>query len=283
MRCRLVCALGASIALVVACGGGAFTSADGDGGSSGSGAESGSSAGGKSSSGGKGSQGGSGVVGGAVSVAGNGSGGDVTSGGTSPGGGVVGVAGNGGMAGTTPVAACDEPSDCDVDSLCAEPTCSSHECGSKPIADGPYKLQVPGDCQRMDCVDGKETLVVDIDDYDDNNECTSDSCYQNGTQRHEVHFSQVCGNGGGLCNAAGKCEMCNLDACPAATACHGPVCSGGQCQLAPKPAGELCNPTPNEPDTYDQCDGNGNCVDCVTSGGCGECCVCGVNQTCQEA
>jgi hypothetical protein len=60
--------------------------------------------------------------------------------------------------------------------------------------------------------------------------------------------------------------------CPGAvTECFAKQCITGRCSVAPKPAATLCN------GLMDQCDGMGNCVDCVDNGGCGECCVCSQN------
>jgi hypothetical protein len=136
----------------------------------------------------------------------------------------------------------------------------------------------------MDCVDGEEKLVVDLNDSNDNNECTIDSCSQNGTPTHKPRFGEVCSNGGGTCNGGGQCALCNRNLCPPATPCSAPICGNGSCQLAPRPAGDLCpHISPTDPnDTYGQCDGTGVCVNCVTSGGCNECCVC-LNQTCEDA
>ena len=279
MRSRLICALAASIVCAVACGGGAFSGVADDG-SSGSGATAGSSGGSKAQGGS--SKGGSSKGGG--SSAGNSSAGDVSSGGSAPGGGVVGTSGTG-MTGESGapivVVQCSSPSDCDVDSACQEPTCNSNECGKKDLPNGPFQLQVPGDCQRMDCLDGAETLVADAGDNDDNNECTEDSCTQAGSVLHKARYGVVCANGAGVCSAAGKCELCSRDACADPAPCKMAICEGGQCHLANRPAGELCNLTPNDPiDPNDQCDGNGVCIDCVDNGGCGECCAC-ANNGCQ--
>ena len=71
---------------------------------------------------------------------------------------------------------------------------------------------------------------------------------------------------------------CKLDVdCPATgNECTQNLCVAGICQLKPRMAGTFCVGFEN------QCDGLGNCVDCVNSGGCGECCVC-FNQMCIPA
>jgi hypothetical protein len=54
-------------------------------------------------------------------------------------------------------------------------------------------------------------------------------------------------------------------------------CVNGTCQQGPAPAGTFCN------GFDDQCNGAGVCVDCVNSGGCGECCVCNSMNQCIPA
>lgn len=98
---------------------------------------------------------------------------------------------------------------------------------------------------------------------------------------------------GGKCNGAGKCVQCvsgsdcatgNCDPsghcveCLTASTCPAPsgeckvaTCIAGKCGVGPKPSGSFCH------GFDDQCDGFGNCVDCVNNGGCGECCVCTAN------
>jgi hypothetical protein len=59
----------------------------------------------------------------------------------------------------------------------------------------------------------------------------------------------------------------------ALSACGGAEFSAGSApDTGPRPSGDLCN------GLMDQCDGNGNCVDCVNNGGCSECCVCQLNK-----
>jgi hypothetical protein len=76
-----------------------------------------------------------------------------------------------------------------------------------------------------------------------------------------------------FCNANGQCVDCLQPTdCPGAvTECMMKKCDNGVCSTGPRPAAEFCN------GFNDQCDGQGNCVDCVNSGGCGECCVCSMN------
>jgi hypothetical protein len=59
--------------------------------------------------------------------------------------------------------------------------------------------------------------------------------------------------------------------------CTFDVCMNGQPVHPPVPRDTLCN------GWQDQCDGDGHCVDCTTSGGCGECCTCSVDEMCIPA
>jgi hypothetical protein len=263
MRSRSKYAIGVSILWAAACSGEPFTT-DGAGGSGGA-----ASAGRSGGSGGSGSKAGSAGKGGSASNAGNtAAGGALVSGGI---GGLVGVSGSVSEAGApTTVTTCMAPSDCAVSSRCVEATCQDGECGQKNLSDGPFKLQVPGDCKQARCESGREVVVVDSNDVDDNNECTKDACGANGTASHVPEVGASCSNGG-LCSADGKCLTCDHNLCPVADACHVPVCSADGCKLAPKPVGTLCPGTPTD---YGQCDEQGMCVDCTDNGGCDEASVC---------
>jgi hypothetical protein len=75
----------------------------------------------------------------------------------------------------------------------------------------------------------------------------------------------------------GVCMTCTEDAdcgAPVPGECTMPSCIDHACGTGPSPRDTLCN------NQSDQCDGAGNCVDCTTSGGCGECCAC-FSQVCQ--
>jgi hypothetical protein len=282
--------VGVSVLCVAACGGGAFSSADDSGGESGdSGSSTGGNGGKSSGNGGKSSAGTS--SGGDQTRAGSSqgaSGGDVssggmTSGGTSSNGGVPGVSGTGGSGGSVVASMCESPDECPTSNSCHEATCEDGVCDEVHVPDGPFHLQVAGDCKRMECQDGEELVVPDLQDSNDNNECTIDSCSQNGMPTHKARFGEVCSNGGGTCNGQGQCVLCDRNLCPPAITCYAAICgNNGSCELAPRPAGDLCpQVNVNDPsDTYGQCDGTGACVDCITSGGCGECCVCSAERKC---
>jgi len=149
-------------------------------------------------------------------------------------------------------------------------------CSTIPLAPGVVPQQTRGDCLRLSCtLEGMEQTFADPTDVDDGNECTTDAC--NGTTAsHVARSGATCS--GGVCSAQGRCDRC-LDAshCGTPPACMKYECVGGSCQLGPVAAGTLCNAG------ADQCNGAGVCVDCVNNGGCGECCVCNANNTCDPA
>jgi hypothetical protein len=79
-------------------------------------------------------------------------------------------------------------------------------CGEQNLPNGPYTLQVSGDCKRLECSDGKEVIVMDAADADDANECTTDSCV-GGNVVHTPRPGQPCtAAGSGICSMAGTCE-----------------------------------------------------------------------------
>jgi hypothetical protein len=209
------------------------------------------------------------------------------------GGSVVGVAGDVGIGGDVSIGGtqtgeagapvtgmtCMSPADCDVSSLCKTATCSDGLCAEHDAPDGPIQQQVPGDCKQAACEGGKEVLLVDTNDKDDHAECTTDSCDVNGKPTHTPRTGATCGNGG-LCGPDGKCGTCNDQACPVPGTCQVSYCAEGQCKTTWAPAATLCPGTPTD---YGQCDGQGNCVDCVNSGGCDEASTCGSDNQCIPA
>jgi hypothetical protein len=282
MRSRTISAIAASLFLALACGGGAFTAGDGSGGAGASSGGGSAGTAGQSQLGGR-NQGGKG---GTSSGPGPGVGGDSSDAGKSSGGKSSGSSGSsnagtstssGGEGGDgSSVPECTGPSDCQPSTKCKKAFCQSGMCGEENLPNGPYSLQVAGDCKRLECDNGKEVIVSDPQDADDMNECTTDSCAAGGGAMHTARYGEVCAGGGGICSTVGKCELCSRDAC-AATDCSMPICAEGKCKLAPKPAGTFCN------GFEDQCDGTGLCIDCVNSGGCGECCVCSPLHVCVPA
>lgn len=282
MRSRSAYATGVSIlTLIVACGGEPFTTEGGGGADSGSGGRAG--AGGRptGSGGSIAKAGSSGKAGNGSGVAGKPSSGGVTGiGGNVALGGVVGVSGTGmtGEAGTQASMSCSDAGDCPTSSSCVKATCVDEQCGEENLPDGPFMLQVPGDCKQARCEGGEEQLVADSTDQDDKNECTKDSCDADGTASHLAQTGQQCANGG-TCSPDGRCQVCP-GGCPAAAEpCHVSYCAAGVCEVGHAPSDTLC-PLPNTPsDQYGQCNEEGVCVDCTTNGACDEASVCS-NQTC---
>lgn len=102
--------------------------------------------------------------------------------------------------------------------------------------------------------------------FDDHRECTADTCGNPPLDPGTPCASGVC-DGAGACVACVQDQDCGL---PNLDSCLRPVCVNHACAIGPAPRDTLCN------GQQDQCDGAGNCIDCTTSGGCGECCICSV-------
>lgn len=204
MRKRSTFAVGVAILWAAACGGDPFSTE----GVAGSGGESGGRPG---ATGGSSSKAGSPGKGGSAGKAGESSTGGALVGvaGAVSVGGVVGVSGSmTGEAGAPDTGTtCSDPSECEASSRCVEATCSNGMCGEKPLPDGPFNLQVPGDCKQARCEGGHEVLELDANDSDDMLECTADSCDQNGTVKHTPMVGAACGNAD-QCDAQGTCVDC---------------------------------------------------------------------------
>jgi hypothetical protein len=173
---------------------------------------------------------------------------------------------------------CQDPSQCPAPSShCRVAACTANLCSSSPLPAGPAPKQITADCRRIDCTaSGDESIVVDDTDFNDGNECTEDRC-AGGVPTHKITTGAPCGGGQMHCDATGTCVACTKDSeCPMTSTnqCYQPACLSARCTVRPSPLGALCN------NAADQCDGNGNCVDCVNNGGCGECCVCNTDHHC---
>ncbi|WP_437593590.1 hypothetical protein [Sorangium sp. So ce1000] len=174
---------------------------------------------------------------------------------------------------------CAGPSDCSTPAEpCQIAACVAGRCGTAPLPEGTEIAPQAGDCQRILC-DGRgaQVPVAADEPEDDQNPCTSDTCV--GTT--PVHSPQPGACPGGRCDAAGNCvpaAECAKDSdCGVSTECVRYSCDGGLCAARPAQAGTFCNAQ------QDQCDGAGRCIDCVNSGGCGECCVCSAGGVCVQA
>lgn len=195
---------------------------------------------------------------------------DAPSGSGSGGAGGEASGGAGGQGGSGCEEACPTPV-----SPCFVAACKDGACAFEPIPAGSAPDPTPGDCQALYCDDqGNETLVIDANDApDDMNECTTDAC-DGVTPTHTPTPGSACALG--VCDDAGACVPVGMECqsaadCGAGTECAAVECVFGFCKVTPKPAGAFCN------GLEDQCDGSGACVDCVNSGGCGECCACANN------
>jgi hypothetical protein len=248
------------------------SSGRGSGGTAGGGSAGTAGRAGSSGSAGRGGASGAGASGGSTSGA-SGSGGSSGAQGSN---GSSGAQGAGGSedAGPQP---CGEPGDCPAPtSPCELAACLQRVCSVIPLAPGIEPMQTRGDCLRHSCEGGNAQTFADPTDSDDGNECTTDAC--NGTvASHVPRTGQTCS--AGFCTSEARCLRCLIPAhCgPPSSECAAYKCENGECHLGPAPAGTLCNAL------QDQCNGAGACVDCVNSGGCGECCTCGPNNTCIPA
>ncbi|XXX74458.1 hypothetical protein WMF30_43105 [Sorangium sp. So ce134] len=189
-----------------------------------------------------------------------------------------GAASSDGASSTASGGSCAVASDCPAPAeACQIPACVDGRCGTAPLPEGTEIATTTSDCRRIVCDGRGAQVAVPADEpEDDGNPCTSDSC--DGTRPVHSPLPGLCP--GGRCDDAGHCvpSQCARDAdCGASTDCYRYTCNNGLCAEGPAPAGTLCN------GLQDQCDGAGRCVDCVNSGGCGECCVCSAAGVCVQA
>jgi plastocyanin len=115
-----------------------------------------------------------------------------------------------------------------VDTECKTATCIQGVCGLINVPDQtPTKSQAAGDCQLVVC-DGQGNGVTKIDDTDvpdDNKECTKDLCSGGVSSHTALATGTLCSQGTGkLCDGAGTCVECNVDA-----DCASGLCSANAC------------------------------------------------------
>lgn len=120
--------------------------------------------------------------------------------------------------------ACAEPKDCPgLDQACSVRTCTAGVCGTRLLDDGEVAAtQVPGDCRKTVC-DGNGGQRQDVDDTDkpdDGKDCTVEGC-QDGTRTDAfAEEGAPCDDAGGrMCDAAGGCLQCKVDADCATDVC----------------------------------------------------------------
>lgn len=146
--------------------------------------------------------------------------------------------------------------------------------GETITVDGSCACPAVSECQTASCVG---TMCITANKTA-GHPCTGGKCNGSG-KCVQCTMASDCPGSAPICNSLGKCVQCvSASQCPAPSVeCKMAVCNAGVCGVAPKPRDTLCN------GLMDQCDGAGNCVDCTTSGGCGECCVCSTSNTCVPA
>lgn len=123
---------------------------------------------------------------------------------------------------------CVGASDCSgVDALCRVRTCVEGACGSEFLKQGEQSLsQLQGDCFVLEC--GADGAVMQvpyiIDVYNDENECTVDSCDASGTSAHTPDAIGVDCEDSKFCNVAAECVECLTN-----NHCGVGACSAGRC------------------------------------------------------
>ncbi|MEM7437073.1 MAG: right-handed parallel beta-helix repeat-containing protein [Myxococcota bacterium] len=179
------------------------------------------------------------------------------------------------------------------DSLCAEAACAPDgnpctvdctedgnvaTCAYEPEGEGtPCDTDDgPGMCTDGQCVVEPPPPACDGINCDDGNACTTDTCSRGVCSYENAADDTACEAdvGDGLCRA-GVCteDLCAVDSCDDGNQCKsGGVCSSttGNCEgRSNVSAGTAC-----DQDGGSLCDGNGNCVECVSEDDCasgGEC------------
>jgi len=104
---------------------------------------------------------------------------------------------------------CTDPSPCDDTNACTTDGCVDGQCESRAVPDGDAAGQVPGDCHKIVCAGGREEVVIDATDIqDDGAACTTDTCDASGSPSHTaVPAGTPCKVAGqdGECDAARSC------------------------------------------------------------------------------
>lgn len=166
------------------------------------------------------------------------------------------ASGGGGAGGCVDAATCP-----DVDTACRRRACTAGVCG---FADTPagtvLGAQTEGDCQTAVC-DGAgavTSVADDLDEPDDDNECTHDLC-QAGVPAHlpEDAGAACAAPTGTLCDGAGACVEC-LDAAD----CASGVCAQSACVPA------QCNDHVKNGDETDTDCGGPSCNACLAGKAC---------------
>jgi hypothetical protein len=163
---------------------------------------------------------------------------------------------------------CIDATDCPTPSNeCEVAECNAGVCGTGFAALGtPLASQSVGDCLLAVCDGAGGTTDVDddLDEPDDQNDCTTDGCASGAP----THVPVTAGTGCGaslVCDAAGNCVGCNVPAdCGSDTACATQTCVNNTCGVAFQPASHVVGLGTVGDCRDDVCDGAGNVV---TAGG----------------
>lgn len=133
-------------------------------------------------------------------------------------------------------APCSSDSDCDDANACTQDRCEANGLCRHEAEPNASPTQIVGDCLRVECRDGVESLLSEPTDFpNDGNSCTEDGCGTDGmTATHApLDDGATClsGESTGTCRK-GSCEVkCTADT--AETACHdGNPCTDDSCNVA---------------------------------------------------
>jgi cysteine-rich repeat protein len=139
------------------------------------------------------------------------------------------VGGTGGTGGADCI-----PEECPgADTECQTPICDGGACAfDYEPAGTPLASQSDGDCQLAVC-DGMGMTATEDDDadiFDDGNDCTVDGCASGSPTNTPSPEGTACTDGGGVvCDGAGACVECVLDADCASGVCDQNLCVPASC------------------------------------------------------
>lgn len=161
---------------------------------------------------------------------------------------------------------CVNPTDCDAaDSPCADWWCNTttQQCivdYVDPNLPGTLS-QTDGDCQERVCNGSGGISVINDngDAFDDDNDCTIDTCSQ-GTPIHTDEMLDTPCSGSMFCDASGNCVDCNSPSqCPqGANECEYATCAANACMLVDRPDGYVIAAQTGGDCKTAVCDGSGN-------------------------
>lgn len=163
--------------------------------------------------------------------------------------------------------ACMLDNECADDDPCSLDVCDNHVCDHLPLDGVPTADQTIGDCQRVMCMAGAPQSVPQPEDRpDDDNDCTSDACSEDGEVEHMPEPLGSNCSGSGSCDGMGTCVEClspdDCDMLPVDDDCAMRTCEAGVCGQIFAPAGTLVNATLQMAGDCQRvvCDGEGGTV-----------------------